>query len=271
MATRLVVASQKGGVGKTTVALNLALAMAERGVQTLLVDLDPQGGIGHALARDDAALPGVADLLMNACLPAAAILRTRQPALSLLPRGRLSPVDAPEFERALNTPGVLESLLVSLETGSHLVVVDTPAGVGMVTRAALAVADWVLVPFQAESLAVRSMSQLMQVLEHVKQRENPRLKLLGAVPTMVDRAHAAGSAVLMDIWRDFPGVLETVIPRAEVFAVASNKGLPIAYLGGPPSPEAQRFALLAQEVDAIMTRHAGKEAPHVQAADRAFF
>lgn len=272
MALRLVVASQKGGVGKTTVALNLALALAERGWETLLVDLDPQGGVGHALARGDATLPGVADLMVGAVTPAEARLKSRAAHLTLLPRGRLNPVDVTEYEQAVFAPGALRALLDRVESGERITLLDTPAGVGMVTRAALRVADFVLVPFQAEALAVRSMTQLMQVMAHVQVTENPALKLLGAVPTMVERDHAASQQVLMDIWRDFPGVMETTIPRAEVFATASNRGLPVSYLGGTPAPEARRFALLAQEVETLIQRSLPPtESPHGGAPDRPFF
>ena len=108
MARRLVVASQKGGVGKTTVALNLAVALAERGRKTLLVDLDPQGAIGLSLAKSDAELAGLAELIMGMVTPDEALVVTRLGGLSILPRGRLDAADVASFEEEVSRPGVLD-------------------------------------------------------------------------------------------------------------------------------------------------------------------
>lgn len=256
MSQRIVVASQKGGVGKTTVALHLALAFAERGHPTLLVDLDPQGGIGHVLARGDTALPGLADQLMGVVSPEEAAYPTRVPGFVLLPRGRLDPTEVTEFELALRAPGVLASALEAHEPHYDYIVLDTPSGLGMITRAALSVAQWALVPTQAQPLGMRSVSQVLRVLEHVAATENPRLRLLGILPTMAERTKAPSQTVMNDLWSGFEGVLDTVIPRADVYADASLKGLPIGFMGGRPSPEARRFDALAAELGQLMTVNA---------------
>lgn len=268
MAERIVIASQKGGVGKTTVALHLALALAERGRAILLVDLDPQGGIGLSLAKADAELAGLADLLMGQISASEAVIPTQVPKLSLLPRGRLDPIDICEFEQALYAPGVLDSALQDVEGAFDLVLLDTPSGLGMITRGALRASRYVLLPFQAATLSLRSIAQALRVVEHVKSVENPSLALLGILPTMADREAEISQEILVDIWTGFSGVLDTVIPKAEVFARGSREGVPIGFLGGRPSPEVRRFDALAAEVESVLETLSPREDRHVDRPKR---
>ncbi len=252
MATSLCVISLKGGVGKTTVCLNMAVALAQRGRNTLLVDLDPQGGIGHALARADTELRGLADLLMRQATVPQAILRTTIPNLALLPRGRLDPVQIPAFEEAMGR-GALPAPLRAVEAGFDLVLLDTPAGLGPVTRAALALSRFVLVATQAEPLALRSVGQVLRVVEHVRARENPALRLLGILPTMVEHGSDALGTGLAELpGGGLNGVLSTVIPRSQAISEASRRGIPLALLEQPLRAEANHFAVLAAEVEVLM-------------------
>jgi chromosome partitioning protein len=263
MARRLVIASQKGGVGKTTVALNLAVALAERGRRTLLVDLDPQGAIGLSLAKGDTELVGLAELVTGRASPQEALLTTRLSGLQLLPRGRLDATDVAAFEEEIARPGALDEALKATEAGSDVVVVDTPSGLGRVTSAAMVVADFVLMAFQTEALALRSVGQALRVIEHVQTTANARLQLVGILPTLVERERSGTHTVLSEMWNGFPDTLETVVPRTEAFARASALGIPVGFLGASAGEsEARRFHLLADELEARMNRLQGMERVH---------
>jgi chromosome partitioning protein len=263
MARRLVIASQKGGVGKTTVALNLAVALAERGRRTLLVDLDPQGAIGLSLAKGDTELTGLAEVLSGVLAPSAGVLETRLAGLSLLPRGRLDATDVDSFEQEVAAHGAFERALSACEAGFDLVLIDTPSGLGRVTTTALGAAHYVLLAFQTESLSMRSIGQALQVIEHVQAARNPQLRLVGVLPTLVEKERPSTQAVLAEIWNSFPDALETVVPRTETFSHASSLGIPVAFLAGHVGgPEARRFDLLADEIETRMNRAEGTERIH---------
>jgi chromosome partitioning protein len=257
MLKSIVIASSKGGTGKTTIALNLAVALAEMGKRTLLVDVDPQGAIGLSLGRSDAEWAGLAEVLVSQTSLEEAIIDTKLPGFSILPRGRLDAVDACEYENALATTPVLRDLLVSLEEKFDYVIFDTPSGVGLATRAAFRVAEFVLVPMQAEPLALRSVSQLLRVVDHVQEQENPSLRLLGLIPSMVDLRNEPSLGVMNELWSGFSGIMDTYVPRAEVFGRASDRGLPVAFLGGPIAPEARRFENIASEVESLISKLGG--------------
>jgi chromosome partitioning protein len=248
MTYRICIASQKGGVGKTTIALNLANALAEREYAVTLVDLDPQGAIALSIRQKDSALAGIADVLAKRISAEQAVMHTKVPGLRLLPRGHLDPYHVVEFESQLSAPGVLGEMLSAAEQGSQITLLDTPAGLGPVTRAALAVADGVLLPFQTEALAMRSVTQMLQVLEHVRCQENGKLQLLGFIPSMVERGSQSSLVVLQAAWGKIKGVYDTMIPRSEVFAEASLRGVPVALMPEPPSSEVRRFDALAVEI-----------------------
>ncbi|MCU0304719.1 MAG: ParA family protein [Thermoanaerobaculales bacterium] len=262
MTHRIVLTSSKGGTGKTTTALNLAVALAERGRGTILVDLDPQGAIGLFLAKEDSEWGGLAEVMIAGTPPAEVVIRTALPNLGILPRGRIDPVDTPEYELKLHRSDHLEQTLGAIEEGVDFVLLDTPSGLGPVTRAALAVAHFALLPLQAEPVALRTMGQVLRVIDHVNRHENPSLQLLGILPTMVRLDNDPSLNVMSTVWSGFGGVFDTVIPRSDVFIEASEIGIPLSFLGGQTRPEARRFTLLSDEIEARINRMTGIEDDH---------
>jgi chromosome partitioning protein len=258
MTKSLVLASAKGGVGKTTTALNLGVALAERGLSTLLVDLDPQGAIGLSLAKNESEWLGLADLVSGEAVFDTAVLQTKLPGLALLPRGQVNPMAFREFERDIETSNVISDQILEQASGRfEYVLFDTPSGLSTVSIAALSAADFALLPMQAEPLALRSLGQALEVIAGIKEDSNPQLELLGILPTMVRTDQQASLNVMTTIWSELGGVLETHIPRAEVFALASEEGLPVSFLSGPQRIEGGRFEMLATELVELIARLTG--------------
>lgn len=249
MANKIAIVSVKGGSGKTTTALNLAVAYAERGQRILLMDLDPQGAIGHSLAKSDTEWQGLADYMMGNATLDDAIIRTKLPTLSILPRGRLDPIDVAEYEMALNSTNAMKNINREIGHSYDCIMFDTPSGLGLATRAALTLADFVLIPLQAEPLSLRTVSQTLRVIDHVRNSENSALQLLGILATMVKLEEESSLNVMRTVWSGFATIFETFIPRADIFAAASNAGLPVAFLGGRIPTDSRRFETLVSEIE----------------------
>jgi chromosome partitioning protein len=248
MTNTISIVSAKGGTGKTTVALNLAVALAEAGDSTLLIDVDPLGAVGFSLARSDTEWQGLAEHIVDDRPIEEVIIQTKLPELCILPRGCLDPLDIDVYENVLRCSTSLQEIIASVENRFRYIIIDTPSGLGPVTRAALAVSNFALLPLQAEPLALRAISQTLRVLQHVKEEENDKLELLGILPTMVQLDRDVSFTVMNAAWSSLAAVLETYISRAEVFHIASEKGLPVAFLPGKLPPEAMRFEILAAEI-----------------------
>lgn len=262
MSHRIVLTSSKGGTGKTTTALNLGVALAERGRNTVVMDLDPQGAIGLFLAKEDTAWGGLAEVMIAGASPSEVLVDTSLPTLRILPRGRIDPVDTCEYELRLHRSSTVAEVLQAIEDDVDFTILDTPSGLGPVTRAALAVSHFALLPLQAEPVAFRTIGQTLRVIDHVQRHENPSLQLLGILPTMVQLDSDPSLNVMSSVWSGFGGVMETVIPRSDVFTKASEIGIPLSFLGGSIRPEARRFTLLSDEVETRINQMTGVEDDH---------
>ncbi len=246
----ITVASQKGGVGKTTMSLNLGLALARAGNRTLLLELDAQGSLCLSVGLPDRARPGIAEVLTGAENVRNVLMKTRDPQLHVLSVGRVDPTTVAGFEDALARTGMLSGMMKQLEGEFDLVLIDCPAGLGKVTTRSLEMSTHVLSPLQAEPLALRSLGQFLALVDRIRAEKNPNLVLLGIVLSMFDRQASASLEVAETLWTKFPGglIFESVIPRDDVFLDASLRGSPLLLMQKRPPPLARLFDQLANDI-----------------------
>ena len=246
----IAIASQKGGVGKTTISLNLGLALARAGNRTLIMELDAQGSIGLSLGLPDRARPGIAEILTGAETLETVLTKTRDPQLHVLCVGRVDPTTVSGFEEALSRGPAIPNILTQLESEFDIIVIDCPAGLGKVITRALESATHVLSPLQAEPLALRSVGQLLALLDRIRAEKNPKLELLGVVLSMFDRQTPASLDVAETLWTKFPDgiIMDTIIPRDDIFLEASLRGSPLLLMQKRPPPLARVFDQLASDI-----------------------
>jgi chromosome partitioning protein len=250
MALVLAIVNQKGGVGKTTTAVNLAASLAAREREVLLVDLDPQGNAtsGIGIARDQSERPTIYHALLGEADARSAVLPTEVPHLFVLPSG----ADLVGAELELVSRDARESRLRAalepLRGAYEYVLIDCPPSLGLLTVNALVAADRVLVPLQCEYYALEGLGSLLRTIDLVKASLKPELEMEGVVLTMFDARNNLARQVMKDVQANLPGqVYDTVIPRNVRLSEAPSHGRP-AILYDIESKGAQSYLQLAEEM-----------------------
>ncbi len=229
MATILAFANQKGGVGKTTSAINVAAALGLMGRRVLLIDADPQGNCtgGVGLSKQEASLY---DVLVGA-LPLSAVIR-QTPYNNLWAVAATMDLAGAELEIAArdHRESLLSAALLPVASAFDYVIIDCPPSLGLVTLNALVAADFVVVPMQCEYFALEGLSQLSYTIRNVRRLYNPRLEIAGVILTMFDGRLNLSHQVAREIRRHFEGkVFKNAVPRSVRLSEAPSHGKPICY------------------------------------------
>jgi len=261
LARIIAIANQKGGVGKTTTAINLAASLALSEQKTLLIDCDPQGNTtsGIGFPKDPARRTLYNALILGEPLEKI-ILKTQIDGLDLIPSDKNLVGAEVELVTAENREYQLKKVLPQVKDDYTYIVMDCPPALGLLTLNALTAADSVLVPIQCEYLALEGVSELLDTLMRIRRTLNPTLAVEGIVLTMYDERTTLSKQVASDL-RSFFGsqVFESVIPRNVRLAEAPSHGKPIHFYD-IHSKGAEAYINLAKEVISSGQKRIGKGA-----------
>lgn len=247
MRTVIAVLNQKGGVGKTTTAVNLGSYLAKAGKRVLLVDLDPQGNATSGLGIDKNSLSATMyDVLFNHASAPNVAIDTEFQGLQILPANQNLAGAEVQLVSALQRELQLRQVLEQFD--HDYILIDCPPSLGLLTINALSAADQVLIPVQAEYYALEGLSQLLNVVERVQTAINPNLSIMGVVLTMFDSRNSLSDQVRDELGKHFGNALfTTVIPRNVRLAEAPSYGKPIGE-HDKWSKGARAYKALAKEV-----------------------
>jgi chromosome partitioning protein len=246
------IANQKGGVGKTTTAVNLSAYLALAGQRVLLLDIDPQCNASSSLGIEKNKVgPSSYDVLLGNATPAKATLKNAKLNLSIVPASPALAAAEIELVGELAREYRLRQALAAEADKFDYILIDCPPSLGLLTVNALTAANGVLIPVQCEYLALEGLSQLTRTVQLVRQRLNPQLEIRGLVMTMYDSRTALAQQVVAEVEKYFAGmVFKAKIPRNVRLSEAPSHGVPIVTYA-PTSPGGQAYRALAQELIAL--------------------
>jgi chromosome partitioning protein len=261
MAKVIAITNQKGGVGKTTTAINLAAALVAEGLRVLLIDSDPQGNATSGLGVDKSHLLTIYTAISGDSHIADVIQKTALEGLDLIPADKnlvaanIEFIDVPERE------GLFRRVIEPVREGYDYILLDCPPALDLLTLNAMVAADSVLIPIQCEFFALEGISQLMDTIDKVKQGLSHSLRIEGILLTMYDDRTNLARTVAEDLRDFFPEqVFSTIIPRSIRLAEAPSHGKPILSYD-PRSRGAESYIRLAKEV--IANEHGTRQAKSV--------
>lgn len=249
MGRTIVIANQKGGVGKTTTAINLSASLAELGQKVLIIDMDPQGNTTSGVGVDkDEKEYTVYELLLGECSIEESLTDSVCENLTVVPSNINLAAAEIELIGTDNKEFILRDAVSSIKDNYDFILIDCPPSLNVLTINAMCAADTILVPIQCEYYALEGLSQLMHTIELVRERLNPNLEIEGVVFTMYDARTNLSLEVVENVKNNLnQNIYKTIIPRNVRLAEAPSYGMPITKYDARSSG-AESYKMLAEEV-----------------------
>ncbi|HIH72488.1 MAG: Cobyrinic acid a,c-diamide synthase [Thermococcales archaeon 44_46] len=244
------IANQKGGVGKSTTAINLSAALALKGKRVLLIDMDPQGATTVGLGLREAS-PTIYNVIVDEADIEDAIIPTEIEGLDLIPSNIALSGAEIELSSQIGREYILRNKLAKIKDNYDYVIIDTPPSLGILTMNSLVASDEVIIPIQAEYYALEGIGLLLKAIKLVRERLGIPIEIRGFLITMFDKRTNLSKEVREEVKRIFgEKVFKTMIPRNVRLAEAPSHGKPI-FLYAPDSRGAKAYMKLAEEVDGV--------------------